>query len=595
MSNRMPYLFTGAKPLTVPVKTTDSFTLPRPRSISPTDFDDTIRGRPPFGTSRPFHPTPRPYPGNLHHPHEEEDDSDRMGPPKVDKITQSEEKSTRNIGTMHEPVATRNFGNGVQPQSSSTQTSFALPQQEKPPKPCFTYIERPDPVPTTFYEPYPTKRIPPQHLSREDAYYDQDYSEHRTTTPSPPPRQTVDYCYDGRYNRHHSSPSPNRRRTSPLHVSYRVFTPVVQDRPPISTYRPRTSPSQRRTHTPTPPRQSRGPSPHRRPQSAVSHHRRQMFSQETDTSLDTMKRQQHAGVQSDPRSTRETGTTPSIRIKKQPIRHRPPDTSAYSPQRHPSIQRYEYSSPTRDRSNKDYYVEPLTTDDYVDHYQEEEEEEEEEEDETPSMHDQSTMAELLISFDHYTQCDSQPFMADRYIQTTPILDEDEQERNLYDPEEEDIRQLSHRHSTIIPQPVVIQPDTLPRIHRSQYSPPRPQRDGLDYTGNILEVSLHHGQQQRTTSTRTSPVLNIGSENIIYQLPTTEYTVPFETRYSYESNHNGSIRMPFTNSSRSHMFEKESFDNSPVRQSRSNGNFYLSTAPSRSGNSSFRLNITADES
>jgi hypothetical protein len=305
-----------------------------------------------------------------------------------------------------------------------------------------------------------------------------------------------------------------------------------------------------------------------------------MYSQETDTSLDAMKHQQHIGVQYEPRSTREKGTSPSIRSKKPTTSHRSID-----PLRYPTSQS---SLPRRyDR----YYIQP-TTDDYR------EDEEEEDEEETPSMHDQSTMAELIVNLDHYTQCESQPHMADRYIQTTPTSDENEQGNHFDFPEESDIRQLPVRGSISIPQPVVIQPDSLPRPRRSQYSPPRPKRDGLDYTGKMLEVSLHHGQQQRSRSARSSPLLNIGTEHIIHQSPTNEYSIPFETRYvydslrssSYRSRSNSSIILPVLNSPRTHIFT-----NNPVRQSRSNGNFYLSTAPPRSLSSSFRLNIRANES
>jgi hypothetical protein len=311
-----------------------------------------------------------------------------------------------------------------------------------------------------------------------------------------------------------------------------------------------------------------------------------MYSQETDTSLDAMKHQHHIGVQYEPRSTREKGTSPSIRSKKPTTSHRLIDTSIYSQEQYPTPHS---SLPRRhDRSQREYYIQ-ATTDDY------QEREEEEEEDEEPSMHDQSTMAELLVSLDHYTQCESQPFMADHYVQTTPTLDEDER-RNGFDlPEESDIRELPIRRSISIPQPVVIQPDTLPRTRRSQYSPPRPKRDGLDYTGKILEVSLHHGQQQRT-SMRDSPLLNIGTEHIIQQSPTNEYTIPFETRYISDSirsstgrsRSNNSIIVPVLNSPRTHLFP-----NSPIRQSRSNGNFYLSSGPTRSLNSSFRLDIRTD--
>lgn len=208
------------------------------------------------------------------------------------------------------------------------------------------------------------------------------------------------------------------------------------------------------------------------------------------------------------------------------------------------------------------------------------------------MHDQSTMAELIVSLDHYTQCDSRPYMADHIVQTSPTNDDDD-----YTNDRNSMRgKLALRRSISIPQPEVIQPPTLPRPHRSQYSPTRAKRDGIDYTGNNLEVSLHHGLQ-RQTSTRDSPLLNIGTEHVLQQLPTNEYTIPFETRYVYDSirsltsrsRRNSPIIAPVLNSSRTRLFA-----HSPVQQSRTNGNFFLSTAPARSLNSSFRLHMTTDE-
>ncbi len=549
------FLSLGPKPPTVLPPTTEVPTVVKPRrpsSTHSTDIDDEIiNGRIGFRPSREFRQTPGPYPDH----DEYEDDSDRkrrrdrqIHRPRaespriksIDESTQSEDKSTRNVGTMHEPVQTRNFGNEVQPQTSATQTSSLL-RQKPPPKTRFTYIERTDDDDT-----YPDQRISP----RPDEY---DYDHYKPRSPSP---QVIRYSYDD-YS--------HRRRRSPMSppISYHSVTNLAQDhRPPLSIYRP---------HTPSPPRRTRSPSPYRRPRSATPRYRPPMYSQETDTSLDAMKHQQHIGVQYEPRSTREKGTTPSIRVKKPTPSHRPIETSIYPT-----------SQPSLPRAHDRYYIQP-TTDDYP------EEEEEEQEDEAPSMHDQSTMAELIVSLDHYTQCDSQPYMADHYVQTSPTLDEDDL------PKEPVFRELSTRRSIIMPQPMVIQPDSLPRPRRPQHSS---KRDGLDYTGKNLEVSLRHGQQQRTTSQRNSPLLNIGTQHIIHQSPTNEYTVPFETRYVYDSmrsstlrsRSNSSIIVPVLNSPRTHMFT-----HSPVHQSRSNGNFYLSTAPARSLNSSFRLNITANES
>lgn len=473
--------------------------------------------------------------------------------------TQSEEKSTRNVGTMHESVQTRNFGHEVQPQSTSTQTPASS-------KASFAYLERPDPPQTIVDEARMSPRQPHDYY---DHYTSTARDRFERRTPSPPVNEYRYYDDDDSYPR---TDTRNRYHTSSPPISYPCYSKLPPDHPPIPIYR---------SPTPSPPRQSRFPSPSRRSQSATPRHRPRMHSQETDTSLDAMKSRQHAGVQYEPRPTRDKGTSISIRLKRPttPIYRPPIDTSRY-----PSLSRRD------DHTDRNYYIQP-TSDDY---YRRRDEYEEEEEEQAPSMHDQSTMADLIVSLDHFTQCEPRPYMADHYVQTTPTADEYEQ-RLMFDlPEEPLIRQLPGRSSISIPQPFVVQPPTLPR--RANRSPTRPKRDGLDYTGKILEVSLHHGQQQRTNSIRHSPPLNIGTEHILHQSPTNEYTIPFETRYVYDSlrsstgqsRRNSSTMLPTSTPPRTHLYT----DNS-IRQSQSNGNFYLSSP--RPFNSSFRLNITTDQS
>ncbi|CAF4100454.1 unnamed protein product [Rotaria sp. Silwood2] len=645
----------SAKPPTKPTETgdgshiIDTNLIPRrPSSTPPTDLDDEIRKDRERHNRRPPYPnTPRPHRGNR--PDDKydsdtmSDNIDRIPKPTVDPkksklidgSTQSEEKPTRNIGTMHDPIETRNFGNEVQPQTSSTQTSF--PIHKKPPKPTYTFIERPEPPEPIYDESYPDSRIcdRPQHIPR-DVYYDlydtrpHEPNERRSPSPSPspppPPRQKVDYIYDGHYRpyhhtpykepshyhqissedyrrcqeRHTHSPPPPPpsiiRHTTPLPTHDHILIPTHRSRISLSPHhRSRKTSPQHRSHTPTPSHRVRYVSPSHRPRSATPRHRPQMHSQETDTSLDAMRKQHHTGVQYEPRSTQEKGTTPSLRTRKPITNQRLTtfDSSIYRQQKYPTP----YSTLTKDydRPRKTHCMPPTIYDDYVEDYDRYEyEEEEEEDDETPSMHDQSTMAELIVYLDHYTQCESQPFMADRYIQTTPTVDDNEQ-RSIPDYTDESfIRQLPRSGSISIQQPIIIQPDSLPRRRQPKSSPTRPKRDGLDYTGNNLEVSLHHGLQ-RVSSIRDSPLLNIGTENVLNQSTAHEYVTPFETRFIYESDSsstlrsrsNGSVIVPVLNSARTHIFTR-----SPARQSRSNGNFYLSTAPPpRSTNSSLRINIT----
>jgi len=460
---------------------------------------------------------------------------------------------------MPEPVQTKNFGNEVQPQSSATQTSFSI--KPKPPKQQFTFIERPDQRHYSRHEEFDYERTPSPELRQDPRMYPRhEEIEYEQPSPPPPPPPCYRWRSSPSYYETREQPSPPRR------------TRIPTDRP----------------FTPSPPRLSRHPSPYRRPQSATPRSRPLMFSQETDTSLDAMKSQQHRGVQYEPTPTREKGTQPSIRLKRPTPR---PPTSYLSitspvlslPRRHPSPETTSYYIQPTDKYYRNTRFEDDEEQQQVDVYDDDDDEEH-----PPSMHDQSTMADLIVSLDHYTQCDSQPYMADHFVQTSPTNDEDEQSNDR-----NSIRgKLPLRRSISISQSEVVQPPTLPRPRRSQYSPTRAKRDGIDYTGKNLEVSLHHGLQ-RQTSTRDSPLLNIGTQHVLEQLPTNEYTIPFETRYIYDSmrssKQNSTIVAPVLNSSRTHLLTYN-----PVQQSRTNGNFFLSTPSARSINSSFRLHMTTDE-
>ena len=204
------------------------------------------------------------------------------------------------------------------------------------------------------------------------------------------------------------------------------------------------------------------------------------------------------------------------------------------------------------------------------------------------------MADLIVSFDHYTQCDPQPHMADRYMQTVPTRDNfAEHEMSINFPEEEDVRQLPGNRSIDLRPPTIVQPPTLPRPRRSHQSPTRTKRDGIDYTGGNLEVSLHRAQQRRMTSRENSPLLNIGTERILRQPSMNEYAVPFHSPQYIEEDDSGSSTRGRRRTASLARNEAEP-DHSPVRQSRSNGNFFLTSPPIRSVNSSFRLQVTRDD-
>lgn len=554
----------------------------------------------------------------------------------IDGSTQSEEKKTRNIGTMHDPIETRNFGNEVQPQSSSTQTSLST--IKKPSKQPYTFIERPEPMePMEPEEPLDDDfevdaRISVRPVCPHHDDYEQQYDtiscryvrQQPSSSRSPKRQEMTDYVYDGQYHLgydtqyedqldyHRIRPDDQYRSPTRAKTRFSPCTILTHEHPPMtSTHRSRTSSPpqgrsrklspQYRPHTPAPAHPSiRQPSPpSRRPRSATPRHRPQMHSQETDTSLDAMRKQHHRAVQYEPRSTQEKGTTPTVRIRIPTTQYRSTtfDPSTHNQATYPS---HCTMPQEHDHSGKSFYLNAPAHGDYINHdnrYDYYDNEEEEDEYYAPSMHDQSTMAELLIYLDHYTQCESQPFMADRYIQTTPTIDDEP--RNAYDYNDESfLRQLPRSGSISIPQSILTQPDTLPRRRQQQPSPPRQKRDGLDYTGNILEVSLHRGQFQRTASFRDSPLLNIGTEHIVDHPNANEYAIPFETRFIYDSDSasntrsraNGSIVAPVLNSARTHAFNS----NPSVHQSRSNGNFFLSSPPPRSSNPSLRVDIMTTE-
>ena len=535
-------------------------------------------------------------------------------PQVTEKGTQSDETKTKTVGTMPDSMRTRNFGNAVQPQSSSTQTTFPL-EEQKVAKSTNTPVIRPA---------EPRSPSPRRHTSHDDDDDDDDdghrsrsrtHSRHRSSSPR---RDDRHHNYDETRFRdevyrsiiptvcchHEGSPRDQHFMRSSATI-YSYPSSVAEHQPSTYRYRTRTVSPERGTFSPTPMRSIRSRSPPaRRAPSALPRSRPHQRSQQTDTSLDAMKRRQHAGVQYEPHPTRETGTTPSVRERKPVSTHR--STILNISNHSPSARRTTFS-PTTNTQMRDYSPSPRSyrPSPRVEYNDDDEER-------APSMHDQSTMAELIVSFDHYTQCDNGPYTADHYMQTVPVHDEsDEEEELIIDmPEETDIRQLPRGGSISMPHPVIYQPDTLPRSRRDHHSSPRPKRDGLDYTGKILEVTVRHDHHHhRHQQQRSTPVLNIGTEHILQQAPVHEYAVPFEieyvhesdrpstsTRHEFKSHTPGSVVVPVINSSRTHLFHKEPLGQyGQLRQSRSNGNFFLTAGPVRSVNSTFRLDVAAEHS
>jgi hypothetical protein len=165
--------------------------------------------------------------------------------------------------------------------------------------------------------------------------------------------------------------------------------------------------------------------------------------------------------------------------------------------------------------------------------------------------------------------------------------------------DKDIQELPSHGFITSPSAHVTQPDTISLKSNRYQSPQNKKHDDRHDTGTTTPAKpVRHGYQQQIRT--DSPVLNIGTEKIIRQSATNEFATPFETRYIDQPNRDfhitstrddlrarngGILLLPVLNSSRTYVFEKQSLPDR-IRQSRTNGNFYLATSPAlRSLNSS----------
>lgn len=435
--------------------------------------------------------------------------------------------------------------------------------------------------------------------------------QHRSRSPSTPIQKHKQTSTNG----HRAISPPSQRRSRQLQRS---------PSPPTSRHH---ISSMTQTHrTPSPPIQYRSISP--KNYSRKTKDRPQMVSTETDTSLDGMRPQHHQGVQQESPATREYGVSANLEKQHPSHTNYPTDLntkSMYSQYEtlNPSLpkrQDYITISPYRDNyqllqndqrssAQKNYQQRPERNNSYNNNYEE-----------IPSKYDQSISPEYTRSFDRTKEHTSRPYLSNHQQQLNraveQTLDDEEQQATLtfYDEgnNEEYIRQLPTGGSISIPSTTVYQPDTLPRTSGQNKSPTHQKQDSVNNRRKIPEFSLHHGQQ-RATSIIDSPVYNIGTQNILYQSPNNEVTIPFQTRYIHDSDvddefttTNNNIRsstlkrdslisrnsrillLPVLNSSRTYVFEKQSLPKNHIRQSKINGNFYLAASPTlRSLNTSFQ--------
>jgi hypothetical protein len=465
-----------------------------------------------------------------------------------------------------------------------------------------------------------------QYISPQDDYqpYPSSRTRHRRPSPTSPPHTPpppVEYRSTPPYDRertpspsdHHRLPPTQRSRSPPAkkHVSkstsqHTSVSPPSQrrSRPPQRSTSPPTSKhhiSSSPHRTPSPPAGYRSPLPNDRHLTPKNYSYRPKIqsttpkvSVATDTSLDKMKHQHHRDQQSESPPTREFGTTTSAdsinhhHKRRSYSDYQKLDSNPPKYQDHTKKPSYEdnYKS-LRDNqppsTRKNYRLRPETNDSHNNNYEE-----------IPSKHDESNTP----PYDRRRQGAS-PTTAQRSDEEEQYPKKTSKNEILHD---NYIRELPTGGSVSIPSTTVIQPDSLPRS-RGQNKSPAHRRI-------TPELPLHHGQEQQTPPRRHSALLNFGSSHITHQSPFNEIATPFNIRYIQEpdnefSTDNSNIRsstlkrdalrskahrillLPVLNSSRTYVFEKQSLPGRQMRQSRSNGNFYLATSPTlRSLNTSF---------
>ncbi|CAF1481042.1 unnamed protein product, partial [Didymodactylos carnosus] len=291
---------------------------------------------------------------------------------------------------------------------------------------------------------------------------------------------------------------------------------------------------------------------------------KRMVSAETDTSMDIIKHDRGIQNETKPRKNASTMsdtesliTTAASRQQK----HRHPISKRSIGVNFPPVDQ-RCLSPVVLR-----YREPLPTDRI--------------ERQKPHVQDQTTMADLNIMYDHFTQCDN-IFFCDRITQTSDNGDFKQEidynnldnERSYEEQEEtidlnnsngdEDAMLLSSRYSISLKNPEYNENDELDQSqHFYHCTTTRGNRIGLDYTGEDLELRLQHGHIISLDDNNTS-ALNIGSINHLRDPTVDEYTNQFTTKYvnsdsnriSNETNKRKTLMMPVLNMSRAYLVEKQ---------------------------------------
>ena len=413
--------------------------------------------------------------------------------PVKNNSTQSEQISTKNVGTMHEPVRTSSVAAGPGKQSLSTQTSDSFEQVESLShhSQCSLLAKNDNQYRTSFRN----------HSDRE---YSIDYF-------SPP----------------HNLPLRSTRYPSSMSSEHHSRQVMKKQYDPLYTSKYGTSAS--------PPNHSL----------SEKNSRKSKTSKETDTSLDNPKSSQHQDFLSEPKSIRENEITSSLQTIS-------PAKNKLSPSSYATSLGSKYSrshlplSTVDDNQQKEFISEPISN-------------------ETKQQTNLNSSIEVSIK---------------NHTEKLPCIDNTEW--------------LSQ---------ICTQPHTISPSLSQHYKPSFDHRHDHSSSGDKnIKLTPQRAQQNLISSTSTySPILNIGTQNVIYQSPDKEFATPFEEHYVDEPEYDfifdndpicsstlkrGDLRsrnkttllLPVINSSRTYVLERQSLQSKHVRQSRTNGNFYLATSP-----------------
>lgn len=661
---------------------------PRIPSTPTTDTSDELIERKPFERRHKNHYSPDPFhtdsQDNIDDDTEDSDSMSQVQPHNRDRVvqqrtgmkagrdfgTQVDERPTRTIGTMSEPVKTRNAGNEVQPQSSSTQTFDLLREQQQHKedimdyRPSASYRERDDRRTNGHYPSYRSTSLDHRdhhdndhHRSRHRSHYRDDPHDpyisardryhphssssrrhHRHLSPSsphgtpPPPAPYRSTSPDNRHrspspsSRYHFSPSQRHRSRSPSPKKYSSTSALRQNqvsppsqrrsrspqRSPSPTFSKRPIPSQVH-HTPSPPFEycSIIPNDREEPRPKADSRSRKtrpkMVSAGTDTNLDGIRPSSRRDHRSQSPPTRRYDRSTSIE-KVNPSQsndfHRRTPTSDYQKLDNNPLRYTDYTKQdviegdhraTRDyeptSTRKNYRLRPDPNDSFPNNYEE-----------NPSKHNESSSSPLIHSLSRPKEYTPKIYTDDRRRSVSPSRSH-RSDRNDQHPDEflheRYLRELPKGGSVSIPSTTVLQPETTPRSHK-QKKPSAPSiQNHFDRSKPVPQ--LHRAHERQTSADRNSLLLNFATSHIDHQPFPEEVAIPFDIRYTQEperrfSDHNLPFRsstskrddlrtrsnqivlLPVLNSSRTHILEKQSFRGSNLRQSRSNGNFYLAPSP-----------------